>query len=1038
MDNSFFCTFGKRRIPASILAVIVSILIFFTGAAPQSYAEAPETPDEGYEKHASGQIAGDEGAPNSPGQDANTKISVSANEANQGDTESEGIGVSPDVSQQHGYAGTGQETVLFPLASETDKIKATLSTDQTLITVKADDITLNHGISKVQFAVWGTSNGQNDLIWYTAEKAGNNYSLDIPVSKHRESGVCNIHVYATLSNGQNAFVGAAAVTVASISGTVSSPAKNDSAGNFTIKTEGLAPAAAFGGNVRVAVWSQANGQDDIRWYKMGASGSTYSADVNIANHKYDYGTYYAHVYAMQKNGIESFAGATTVTLTPPAASLSSSLNTDQTQISIAADGVVRPGVSKVQFAVWGSPNGQNDLRWYTASKNGNNHSFKVPVSGHRESGTYNIHIYATLVNGQSVFIGAKTVTVNPLSGTITSPAKNDSAGTFTIKAEGLAPAILSGNVRVAVWSQANGQDDIRWYKMGASGTAYSADVNISSHKYDYGAYHAHVYAVQKNGIDEFVGATTVTLTPPQSTTGPISSALNSDQTHLSILASSIVRSPGISSVQFAVWGNANGQNDIRWYTAKRDGNDYSFTAQVSSHRELGAYNVHVYATLVNGQRVFIGAAQATVAPLTASVSSPAKNDSAGTFSLGVSSLAPVSALGGNVRVAVWSANGGQDDIRWYTMPASEGVYSVNVNIASHKYDYGTYHAHVYAAQKNGIDGFVGATAVTLTPPAASLGASLSTDQMQISIWANGVVRPGLSNVRFAVWGNANGQNDIHWYTATKNGNNHSASIPVKNHKEPGTYSIHVYATLANGQSAFIGATSCTISDNPAGGTFVDTLDDVSIELTGVPNCPSGTQSVVFAIWSEENGQDDIEWLTGYHYAGSSAIHTPAFHYTSYIETYKHKWYSGKYNVHAYRYSNNGIFSFLAATSFYVKSQPKPGGANELVNAAKRYVGNGNMACDDLVDQAMADIGFPVMYGMYPIRIVDGSVSPWAYVDWQKYAVSVSDRKPGDILRSPGHVEVYIGNGLSVHGGYNPRHLTVVIASTTPGAQGYRI
>jgi hypothetical protein len=463
----------------------------------------------------------------------------------------------------------------------------------------------------------------------------------------------------------------------------------------------------------------------------------------------------------------------------------------------------------VQFAVWGNANGQNDLRWYTANKNGNNYSLSVPVSGHKESGAYNIHVYATLTNGQSAFVGSSTVTVAPLSGTVASPAKSDSAGTFAIRAESIAPAsAFSGNARVAVWSSNGGQDDIRWYPMTKSGDAYSYNVNISNHKYDYGTYNAHVYATQKNGIDQFIGAVAVTLTP---TPASVTAGLNGDQTQISVAANNVVRSPGLSSVQFAVWGNANGQNDLRWYTANKSGNNYSFNVPVASHKEPGVYNIHIYATLTNGQSAFIGATNVTVVPLSGKVSSTTKNDAAGTFSIQASDIAPATSLGGGVRVAVWSANGGQDDIRWYPMALSGGAYVANINIASHKYDYGTYNAHVYATQKNGIDQFIGVTTVTLTPPAASIGSSLSDDQKQLSVWANNVVRPGVSSVQFAVWGSANGQNDLQWYKASRNGNNHSFTVPVSGHKESGVYNIHAYATLSTGQSVFIGASTATVS-----------------------------------------------------------------------------------------------------------------------------------------------------------------------------------------------------------------------------------
>jgi len=164
--------------------------------------------------------------------------------------------------------------------------------------------------------------------------------------------------------------------------------------------------------VRVAVWSAENGQDDLKWYPMTNTSGAYAYSVNIKNHNYEYGTYYAHVYATQKNGIEQFIGSAVVTLNPPAATVTATKTNSNTVLSLSAQNVVRlPGVSYVQFAVWGSPNGQNDLKWYTGTKSGNNYTYSVPVANHGETGLYYVHVYAKLTNGASVFIGATTVTV---------------------------------------------------------------------------------------------------------------------------------------------------------------------------------------------------------------------------------------------------------------------------------------------------------------------------------------------------------------------------------------------------------------------------------------------------------------------------------------------------------------------------------------------------------------------------------------------------------------------------------------------------
>jgi hypothetical protein len=165
--------------------------------------------------------------------------------------------------------------------------------------------------------------------------------------------------------------------------------------------------------VQIPVWSAAN-QNDIYWYKATKqTDGSYIANVNIKNHKYNYGKYTAHCYVRGGNGTYVCVGGTSISFDAPSVSVTASLSSAQTQISMTATNVVRlPGVSKVQFAVWGNAGGQNDLKWYTANKISTNaYQLTIPVSNHKETGVYNIHAYATLTNGTSVFVGATTKTV---------------------------------------------------------------------------------------------------------------------------------------------------------------------------------------------------------------------------------------------------------------------------------------------------------------------------------------------------------------------------------------------------------------------------------------------------------------------------------------------------------------------------------------------------------------------------------------------------------------------------------------------------
>ena len=63
--------------------------------------------------------------------------------------------------------------------------------------------------------------------------------------------------------------------------------------------------------------------------------------------------------------------------------------------------------------VWSEQNGQDDIIWYQATKQGEGvYKVTVKVSDHKnDSGNYNIHLYYRLVTGELKVVGGKTTTV---------------------------------------------------------------------------------------------------------------------------------------------------------------------------------------------------------------------------------------------------------------------------------------------------------------------------------------------------------------------------------------------------------------------------------------------------------------------------------------------------------------------------------------------------------------------------------------------------------------------------------------------------
>ena len=80
----------------------------------------------------------------------------------------------------------------------------------------------------------------------------------------------------------------------------------------------------------------------------------------------------------------------------------------------------------------------------------------------------------------------------------------------------------------------------------------------------------------------------------------------------------------------------------------------------------------------------------------------------------------------------------------------------------------------------------------------------------------------------------------------------------------------------------------------------------------------------------------------------------------------------------------------------------------LVGNAMKYVG-APWDCTAVVEQALRDMGHSV-----------GDIGPTAFGSYGTVFYSPADVQPGDIMMRGGHVSIYLGNGIAIHGGYNGR------------------
>ena len=691
-----------------------------------------------------------------------------------------------------------------------------------------------YGAREVKVPIWSSVNGQDDIIWYTAARQSDGtYKVTVKASNHKNSvGEYNIHLYYVQNNGQLIGVGGTKtnVSIAKPQGKITIANNNPDTGTFDVIVSEVSNPAGGVKTVSVPVWSSDGGQDDIIWYTAARQADgTYKVTVKASNHKNSVGEYNIHLYYVQNNGQLIGVGGTktNVSIAKPQGKITiANNNPDTGTFDVIVSEVSNPagGVKTVSVPVWSSDGGQDDIIWYTAARQADG-TYKVTVKAtdhKRSTGEYNIHLYYVQHDGQLVGVTGTTTTVSMArpKGTLTITNNNPNAGTFDVIVSGVSSPDGVREVKLPTWSNVDGQDDIIWYtaKKQADGT-YKVTVKASDHKYSTGIYNVHLYYVQDDG--KLVGVsgtqTVVSLAKPQ---GQITIQNNNPHTGtFDVIVSNVSNPYGVREVKLPIWSSVNGQDDIIWYTAAKQANGtYKVTVKASNHKNsVGEYNIHLYYIQNNGKLVGVTGTKTNVsiAKPQGKITIANNNPDTGTFDVIVSEVSNPAGGVKAVSVPIWSSVNGQDDIIWYTATKQvNGTYKVTVKASDHKYSTGLYYVHLYYVQNNGTLIGVGGTStnVTISPDKLKPTGKITIQNNNpntgtFEVVVSNVFSPnGVREVKLPTWSSVNGQDDVSWYTATKQADGtYKLFVNASNHKNStGEYNVHLYYVQNDGQLVGVG------------------------------------------------------------------------------------------------------------------------------------------------------------------------------------------------------------------------------------------
>ena len=374
------------------------------------------------------------------------------------------------------------------------------------------NIVAPNGVKEILVPSWSLAGGQDDLIWHKATlQSDGSYRVMIKATDHKNStGKYRADAYLVDDSNTPFYLTEKVVEVIQTRPTASLIIENNNAelGTFDAVVRNISAPNVIK-EVLVPSWSLVNGQDDIIWHKATRqSDGSYRVTIKSDEHKNSLGNYRADLYIVDNTNQRHYITETVVNVkhNKPIGTISIvNNNKDTGTFDVIIKDVYSPkGVRTVKVPTWSDKDGQDDIRWYEATRQANgDYKVSVKASDHKNStGKYFVHLYYIQNDGSLIGVGGTSTEVefrNAKTKTQTGIKNvNSGAGTYTVTVDQAPQGRRIKNIRVAAWSQTH-QENLFWYSTAPSGMHTEVQVSAANHQYQSGNYTTHVYVDYVDG-----------------------------------------------------------------------------------------------------------------------------------------------------------------------------------------------------------------------------------------------------------------------------------------------------------------------------------------------------------------------------------------------------------------------------------------------------------------------------------------------------------------------------------------------------------
>ena len=566
--------------------------------------------------------------------------------------------------------------------------------------------------------------------------------------------------------------------------------------------------------VKYPTWSDKNGQDDIIWYDATIENDKAFVTIDFKNHNYNTGKYITDVYIYDKSGNKYYGGSYVKNIKNSAPKISDIkiVNKSAGKYIITASIYDDYGIDKVMFPTWTEKNGQDDIKWYNGKIINDTVEVCIDFKNHGyEIGKYITDVYVYDKAGLKTYGGSFNTSITnnpPIVNNVN--IQNSKAGKYSISAN-ISDDYQIDKVLFPTWSDAHGQNDIKWYEADIVGNIATAQIDFKNHDYDVGKYITDVYVYDKAGFRSYGGSYKTEVKNGLPGVSNIKTeTLGAGRYKIS---ATVTDDYGIEKVLFPTWTENKGQDDIVWHKATVKGNTAEAIIDFKYHNyDAGTYITDVYVYDKAGLKIYGGSYKNTIK------NNPPTVSKVNTERVGAGKYKIIASINDDYCVSrvvfpTWSSSKGQDDIVWYEGKIKGNTAEAIIDFKNHDYDVGQYVTDVYVYDKAGLKVYGGSYNMTITNDNPTITKVTITNVTANGYTVNCYVNDDYEAdyVTFPTWTEFKGQDDIVWGKSKVVNGVATYRVNISDHDyNYGKYITHLYAYDKAGKSDFA-ATSQTIN-----------------------------------------------------------------------------------------------------------------------------------------------------------------------------------------------------------------------------------